>query len=144
MAGSPKFVLKKSVLIILLLLNSAGLLLALILIIRNPSQNRVDETAYVNLPEAEEKTAASEKETEMQFPVLSVISKPEEAAVYIDGYHEGITPLEFPLPPEYENRSIMVSLLKEGYEKWEREISIEPGEDKEMKILLRKENETDK
>ena len=143
MAGSPKFVLKKIVLIILLFLNSAGLLLVLMLIIRNPSQNGVDETAYVRLPVAEEKKEA-DKETEIQFPALSVISKPEGAGLYIDGYHEGSTPLEFPLTPEYENRSILVTLLKEGYEKWEREISIEAGEEKEMKILLRKKNERDK
>jgi formylglycine-generating enzyme required for sulfatase activity len=56
--------------------------------------------------------------------LLSIASRPGDAAVLVDGIYRGLTPLEVPLAPDAPHR---IEISREGYETASREVAVSAG-----------------
>ena len=84
-------------------------------------------------PEVKEVTV---KKTEPA--TIKIISIPPEAKVFVNGFFKGRTPCEIQIVSAKDNGTFLLTLIKEGYQKWNREISLYSGEVKEYRIILKK------
>ena len=84
-------------------------------------------------PEVKEDTV---KKTEPAS--IKIISIPSGAKVFVNGFFKGRTPCEIQIVSAKDNGTFLLTLIKEGYQKWNREISLYSGEVKEYRIILKK------
>ena len=84
-------------------------------------------------PEVKEDTV---KKTEPAS--IKVISVPPEAKVFVNGFFKGWTPREVQVVSAKDNGNFLLTLIKENYQKWNKEITLHSGEVKEYRIILKK------
>lgn len=70
--------------------------------------------------------------------VIKIISVPSNAKVFVDGFHKGNTPSEFKIMRAKDNGVFLLSLIKENYQRWDREIRVSAGDEREFRVILQK------
>ncbi len=70
---------------------------------------------------------------------LDIASVPSGAKIFINGYYKGKTPVEIEVVSVNREGGHVLTLVKEGYLKWNRRIELKNGEVKKFNTILVKE-----
>ncbi|MFC2062287.1 PEGA domain-containing protein [Elusimicrobiota bacterium] len=72
---------------------------------------------------------------------IKVDSQPAGVKVFMDGYYRGRTPIDFKVTSVENKEEYKLTLIQQGYSKWERDITLYGGDMQEYNVLLEKESE---
>ncbi|MGM0441212.1 MAG: PEGA domain-containing protein [Elusimicrobiota bacterium] len=125
--------MKKIVLIVILILNTAGLGVTVINL-----YSYITGSDYGRIEPKEDEFSDREDPKKPEPAQAKVSSHPSRAKVFIDGYLKGRTPVEFSVVSAKSNGKFLLTLVKPGYKKEERNIDLRAGEEKEFNIELQK------
>ncbi|MBN2406802.1 MAG: PEGA domain-containing protein [Elusimicrobia bacterium] len=67
---------------------------------------------------------------------VEVKTVPDGAKVFIDGYFRGMTPIEFKVTSVDSKSEYRLTVIKQGYEKWQNDIKLAPGDERDFEIKL--------
>jgi hypothetical protein len=67
---------------------------------------------------------------------ISIDSEPQGAKIFINGYYKGFTPGHVQIDSVDETVKYKITIVKQGYDKWERDVTLRQGDFKEYHAAL--------
>jgi hypothetical protein len=90
-------------------------------------ENNFEDKGKAEMPASAEVSATAK---------IFISSYPDEAKIFVNGYFKGKTPSEVKILKVNTAAIYKISLIKEGNNRWEREIQLNPGEYRQFNVIL--------